>query len=95
MYLPLMIVATVLIAFFGGTAACVGLRAFRRKRDKSLLCASIGFALITVGTVLGGLIVLLNHGLLELYLAPSSVVAAGLFFIVHSLSLAGGSTEPR
>ncbi len=95
MYLQLMIVATVLTAFFGGTAACIGLRAFKRSGDKSLFCASLGFALITVGTVLGGLFVLLNHGLLELYLVPSAVVAAGLFFIIHSLSLASASTKPR
>lgn len=95
MYLQLLIVATVLVGVFGGTAACLGLKAFRRNGGKSLLCASTGFALVTAGTVLGGLFVLINQSMVELYLAQSAIVAAGLFFIVHSISLAGGSAEPR
>lgn len=95
MFHYLLITATVLIAIFGGTATYIGLKAFRRNGEKSLLFASTGFTLITLGTVLGSLYVYFTHSLVELYLVQSSIVAAGLFSIVYSISQAGHFAKSR
>ncbi len=94
MFHYLLITATVLISIFGGTATYIGLKAFRRNREKSLLYASTGFTLITIGTVLGGLYVYVTHSLVELYFVQSSIVAAGLLSIIYSISRAGHLAKP-
>lgn len=92
----MLIAATAVIAIFGGTATYIGLKAFRRSGDGSLLLAATGFTLITVGTVLGGLYyVFFTHNMVELYFAQSALVALGLFSIVYSISRAGQLAKPR
>lgn len=96
MFHELLLTASALIGIFGFTATYIGLKAFRRSRDGSLIFASVGFSLITVGTVLGGLVyVFLTHNMVEIYLAQSALVALGLFSIIYSISHTGHIGKPR
>lgn len=96
MLYQLLVVTTAFIALFGSTATYIGLRAFKRSKDGCLLFAAAGFTLITVGMVLGGLVyVFFARNMMELYLAQSAMVAAGLLSIVCSISLEGRLKKPR
>ncbi len=96
MFHELLMTASALIGIFGTTATYIGLKAFRRSGDGSLLFASAGFSLITIGTVLGGLVyVFFTHNMVEIYFAQSGMVALGLFSIIYSISRAGGLAKPR
>ncbi len=87
MFHELLTAATATTGFFGGLATYIALKAFKRNREASLLLASLGFTLITAGTVLGGLVyVFFTHNQIEVYLAQSAMVAAGFFSIVYSIS---------
>src|SRR3989304_3144568 len=91
MFHELIIVASTLTGVFGAVATYIGVRAFKRSGENSLLFASAGFSLITVGTVLGVLCAFPDYHLyeLELHLGQSALVAVGLFSIVYSISRAG------
>ena len=96
MFHELLIAASALIGIFGTMATYIGLKAFRRSRDGSLLFASAGFSLITIGTVLGGLVyVFLTHNMVEIYLGQSAMVALGLLSIIYSISRTSHLAKPR
>lgn len=97
MFHELIIATSTLTGVFGAIATYIGVRAFKRSGENSLLFASTGFSLITIGTVLGVLCTFPNYQLYELesHLGQSALVAAGLFAIVYSISRAGRLAKPR
>ena len=97
MFHQLLIVATTMAGALGGAAAYIAVRAFKRSGDGSLLFASVGFSLITVGTVFGVLCAfpIFNMAEVELHLGQTGLVAAGLFSILYSVSRTGRLAKPR
>ncbi len=92
----LMVAATALVGVLGGTATYIGVKAFRRIGDGSLLFASAGFTLITAGTILAAVACpILTYSEVEVHLADSALVASGLLSIVYSISRAGRLAKPR
>ncbi|WP_096389190.1 DUF7521 family protein [Halopenitus persicus] len=86
-YINLLIIAAkTAILLLGGSITYYAGRAYRRTGDPSLRALSIGFGLVTVGALLGGI----SHQVLALELAigiaiNSVLTAFGFGVIVYSL----------
>lgn len=75
-----------LVLVIGGIITYYAYRAYAMQRDKSLFYLTIGFGLITIGAILGGItIVLTNRDFLMALLLDSSFTLAGLSLILYSL----------
>lgn len=88
-YLIYLDVAQVLILVFGGIVVFYALRAYGRAKSRAMLLLGIGFAFVTAGALVAG--VLFNVSSQDLNaLALAEAVqagcqAAGFFIIVYSL----------
>ncbi len=95
MFEQLLAAVTGLTSVLGSMAAYIGLKAFKRGRDASLLFATAGFTLITGGTVFGAIgCVFLNINDVMVHIAQSAMVAVGLFSIIYSISRVGRVASP-
>ncbi len=91
----LLLATTALTGIFGGMTAFIGLKAFKRGRDESLLFTTAGFSFITVGTVfaaIGCVFLGLNEAMV--HFVGSAAVAVGLLSIIYSISKVGPSSKP-
>ncbi|MES3159995.1 MAG: hypothetical protein PPP55_00315 [Halorubrum sp.] len=82
----IIIAAKTAILLLGGSITYYALRAFRRTGDPSLRALAIGFGIVTVGALLGGV----SHQIVRADLAvgiaiDSLLTAAGFAVIVYSL----------
>ena len=82
----IIIAAKTAILLLGGSITYSALRAFRRTGDPSLRALAIGFGIVTVGALLGGV----SHQIVRADLAvgiaiDSLLTAAGFAVIVYSL----------
>ena len=82
----IIIAAKTAILLLGGSISYYALRAFRRTGDPSLRALAIGFGIVTVGALLGGV----SHQIVRADLAvgiaiDSLLTAAGFAVIVYSL----------
>jgi putative Mn2+ efflux pump MntP len=91
-----LVVAMAAIGVLGGMAVYIGLRAFRRNKDNSLLLAATGFTFITAGTLAGSVgCIFLHIDEVTAHLTESTLVATGLFSIVYSVSRVGQLSRPK
>lgn len=80
-------VAQVFILVFGGIVVYYASRSFTRNKSKSMLFLAIGFAVVTIGAVLAGVLFqFVLVGNLEVVEAVQAISQAiGFFIIVFSL----------
>ena len=92
----LLVGALGLTVVLGVVAGYLALKAFKRVRDESFLLTAAGFGLITAATVFGAVAcVFLNIYDVTVHIAQSSIVAAGLFSIIYSISHVRGTARER
>ena len=80
-------IAQALILVLGGTVVFYAMRAFARTKSKAMLLLGLGFAFVTAGAVVAG--VLFNVGkeeLLTVVTIQAARQAVGFFIIVYSLT---------
>ncbi|WP_435099398.1 DUF7521 family protein [Halorubrum sp. N11] len=89
MYIDLIIiVAKTAILVLGGSITYYALRAFRRTGDPSLRALGIGFGVVTVGALIGGVSHQVIGSELVVGIAINSLLTAiGFGVIVYSLSM--------
>ena len=75
----------------GGLITYLGYRAYRRTGARALRALSVGFGLVTIGSLLAGVAdVVLGTPLAVGLLIESSLIAVGFAVIVYSLYLTEG-----
>lgn len=76
----------VTIVILGALIVYLSGRAFLRNGSRSMLFLAIGFALITIGSVLAGVLFeFLGYTLLEVVTIEASVMLAGFISIIYSI----------
>lgn len=76
-----------LILGLGSATVYATYGASRRMESKMMLWISIGFGLLTLGSVVEGILFeFLKYSLLEVHIVESLVVLAGLLTIIYSLT---------
>ena len=83
----------VLVFLLGGGLTVTSYLAYRREQDRSFLVAAIGFAFVSLGSVLAAIYQILIKGsfylggleLLRLQTLQGALSAAGLLILVYSL----------
>jgi uncharacterized membrane protein len=81
-----LVAAKLVVVFLGLLVAYQGFRAYRREQSHRLLFVAVGFALISVGSVLEGVLYDVVH--LSVFVAgmvQTGFVAAGMSLILYSL----------
>lgn len=82
-------VAQALILLFGGIVIYYASKGYRKRKSSSLLLLAIGFAFVTIGAVLAGILFeLMNVDLPTVEAIQALAQAAGFFIIVYSLTAA-------
>ena len=70
----------------GGFITYLAYKAYRRTRSRSLAALSVGFGIVTLGTLLAGVVdQLLDADFLTGLLIESALIAFGFLVIVYSL----------
>lgn len=76
----------VTVVILGALIVYLSGRAFLRNGSRSMLFLAIGFALITMGSVLAGVLFeFLGYTLLEVVTIEASVMLAGFISIIYSI----------
>ena len=83
-------VAQALILVFGSIVVFYAFRAFRRTNSQSMLLLGLGFAFVTLGAVLAGVLFNLTtmNDLVTVQTVQAASQAVGFFIIVYSLARA-------
>ena len=75
-----------LIGLLGLMLAYLSLKAYRKSESKNILFLSIGFGIITVGSILAGLsFEFLGFSLLQVNIVESSMILIGFIMIMYSI----------
>ena len=75
-----------LIGLLGLMLAYLSLKAYRKSESKNMLFLSIGFGIITVGSILAGLsFEFLGFSLLQVNIVESSMILIGFIMIMYSI----------
>ena len=75
-----------LIGLLGLMLAYLSLKAYRKSESKNMLFLSIGFGIITVGSVLAGLsFEFLGFSLLQVNIVESLMILIGFIMIMYSI----------
>ncbi len=83
-----------LVLVIGGIITYYAYRAYKIQRDRSLFYLTIGFGLITVGAILGGIaIVATNRDFKMALLLDASFMVSGLSLILYSLHVTTTETH--
>jgi len=70
----------------GGLIAYLAYRTYRRGGGVAFLLSALGFALITISSILEGFIYeFLNYTLLEAHVVRSTIVVVGFLLLVYSI----------
>ncbi len=78
--------AKVIALFLGAYIVYLAYRGYRRNDSKPLLFVSLGFALITAGTIAEGILyVILGSDLLAAIATGTAVTVAGFIAIIYSI----------
>ncbi|MDA4120926.1 MAG: hypothetical protein OK404_00790 [Thaumarchaeota archaeon] len=84
-------VAQGLILVFGGVVVFYAGRSFRRTKSQAMLLLGIGFAFVTAGAAVAGLLFnFVTTDLIIVQTSQASLQAVGFFVIVYSLAKAKG-----
>ena len=87
MSLILLDAAQGLILVFGGIVVFYALRAHSRTKSKAMLLMGLGFAFVTVGAAIAGVLYnVANENLTTVESVQAVCQAAGFFIIVYSLT---------
>ena len=87
--LPLLDIAQALILILGGIVVFYASRAFRRTRSQAMILLALGFAFVTAGAVVAGLLYNYFTGdLASVVTLQAYSQAIGFFIIVYSLAKA-------
>jgi len=80
------VVTKTLILVLGGWISYLTYRAHRRTGDRSLWMLAVGFGIVTLGTLLAGVVQqILGFSIAQALLINSVLVAVGFAFIAYSL----------
>lgn len=80
----------ILSLIFGGLITFLSFKAYRKTRSRSLGALSVGFAIITGGTFLAGVLdQVFGAGFQTSQLIESALVAVGFLVILYSLYMTG------
>jgi hypothetical protein len=75
-----------LIIAFGGLAAFICFKGYKQNHSFSMLCLTIGFALIVAGPQLGMVLLAFSGlGFWEIQSIESALIAFGFVYILHSI----------
>ena len=75
-----------LIGLLGLMLAYLSLKAYRKSESKNMLFLSIGFGIITVGSILAGLsFEFLGFSLLQVNIVESLMILIGFIMIMYSI----------
>jgi len=75
-----------LIGVLGLLLAYLSLKAYRKSKSKNMLFLSIGFGIITVGSILAGLsFEFLGFSLLQVNIVESLMILVGFIMIMYSI----------
>ena len=84
--LDLLRIFKVIVVILGGVIVYLAGRAYLRNRSRSMLFLAIGFALITIGSVLAGILFeFLGYTLLVVVTIETSVMVLGFISIIYSI----------
>lgn len=81
----LVTVVKVIALFLGVFIVYLAYKGFRRNRTKPLLYVALGFALITAGTILEGMLFIVTKTLLPSTGVGTIVTIAGFIAIIYSI----------
>lgn len=84
-YTPLIVLANTATLLTGGLVLTIAYRAYRRTGSHPLRAVAVGFGLIVVGSILGGLVHLLGDAVALGVAIQSTFTAAGFVALLHSL----------
>lgn len=85
--IDLLRLAQALVLIFGLIVIYYASKSYRRTKSKSMLFLAIGFAIVSVGAVLAGVLFeLMNVDLLTVQTTQAMAEAIGFFIIVFSLA---------
>ncbi|MDV3293791.1 MAG: hypothetical protein LYZ70_05930 [Nitrososphaerales archaeon] len=91
MPLDVLRVAQGFVLVFGLVVIFYAARGYQRTKSKSMLLLGIGFAFVSVGAVMAGILFeLLNVDLLTVQAGEAIAEAIGFFIIVYSLAVTKG-----
>lgn len=86
----IIVVLKTLTLILGGLITFLAFKAYRRTRNRSLGALSVGFAIVTLGTLLAGVAdQLLSADFQTGLLIESALIAIGFLIIVYSLYTTG------
>jgi len=75
-----------LIGVLGLLLAYLSIKAYRKSKSKNMLFLSIGFGIITVGSILAGLsFEFLGFSLLQVNIVESLMILVGFIMIMYSI----------
>ena len=84
-------IAQGLILIFGGVVVFYAWKSFGRTKSQAMLLLGVGFAFVTAGAVVAGLLFnLFTSDLVVVQTTQASLQAVGFFVIVYSLAKAKG-----
>ncbi|MBI3859365.1 MAG: hypothetical protein HY296_03885 [Thaumarchaeota archaeon] len=75
-----------LILAFGGTVVFYAVRAFLRTKSRAMLMLGLGFAFVTAGAVMAGVLFNTNGDLVAAETAQAASQAVGFLIIVYSFT---------
>ncbi len=88
MELPLFLLQMIKVVTvaIGGLVVLLLLRGYRRERSQTMLFLAIGFSLITLGSIIEGVLFeFFGYSLLEVNIVASIITLAGLISVVYSI----------
>jgi hypothetical protein len=84
--LLLLRIVKILLVLMGGVVVWLSGRAWRRNKSGAMFLLSLGFALITAGSVAAGILFeFLGYGLLEVSITEGIVQLLGFGLIIYSI----------
>lgn len=82
----IVLVANVFVVFLGAVATSICFKGYRQNKSFSMMCLTLGFALIVAGSVAGMvLLAFTGLGFWEIQAVESGFIAFGFAYIVHSI----------
>ncbi len=79
-------IVKILLVLLGGVVVWLSGRAWRRNQSSAMLFLAVGFALITAGSVVAGVLFeFLGYGLVEVSITESVVQLLGFGMIIYSI----------
>jgi hypothetical protein len=86
----LLVFLKLVVVGLGSAIVLVSYGAYRRTGSTMMRLVSIGFVVVTLGSLVEGILFeFFGYGLLEVHIVESTTVLAGLLTLIYSLKLKG------